>query len=69
MPTCHINYDNNPNGIFYAGQTLSGVIQLNNDKRRDIRGVTLRIEGFSMVLKKLFTSQVIRKLLPYRGLK
>lgn len=49
MPTCNIVFDNNPNGIYYAGQTLSGVIKLDNDKKREIRGITLRIEGFATV--------------------
>lgn len=49
MPSCNIIYDNNPNGIYYSGQTLSGVIQLTNDKKRSVRGVTLRIEGYAMV--------------------
>lgn len=51
MPTCKILYDNNPNSIYYAGQTLSGVIKLDNEKKREIRGVTLRIEGFAQVNK------------------
>lgn len=49
MPSCNIVYDNNSNGIYYSGQTLSGVIQLNNDKKRSVRGVTLRIEGYALV--------------------
>lgn len=49
MPTCNIVFDNNPNGIYYAGQLLSGVIKLDNEKKREIRGITLRIEGFATV--------------------
>lgn len=49
MPNCNIVYDNNPNGIYYSGQQLSGIIKLDNDKKREIRGITLRIEGFAMV--------------------
>lgn len=49
MVTCNIKYDNNTQGILYSGQTLSGTIELNNDKKRNIRGVTLRIEGYAKV--------------------
>ena len=58
MPSCNIVYDNNSNGIYYSGETLSGVIQLNNDKKRSVRGVTLRIEGYALV-KKLIHFPII----------
>lgn len=49
MVTCNIKYDNLTEGIYYSGQTLSGAIELNNDKKRSIRGVTLKIEGYAKV--------------------
>lgn len=58
MPSCNIVYDNNSNGIYYSGQTLSGVIQLNNDKKRSVRGVTLRIEGYALVKNNHMTHSI-----------
>lgn len=49
MVQCEVKYNNNPNGVYYSGQTLSGVIELHNDKPRKIRGLSLRIEGFAKV--------------------
>jgi hypothetical protein len=53
MVQCNIVFDNNTQGIYYSGQTLSGVVELNNEKARNIRGLSLRIEGFAKVIKKL----------------
>ncbi|CAO1405630.1 unnamed protein product [Diamesa tonsa] len=47
MAKCTISFDNNENGIFYAGQTLSGSIELNTDKVRKTKGVCLKIEGYA----------------------
>jgi Arrestin (or S-antigen), N-terminal domain len=52
MVLCEIKFDNNPQGIYYAGQTLSGVVELNNEKSRNVRGLSLRIEGFAKVRLK-----------------
>lgn len=49
MVNCEIKFDNNSSGIYYSGQTLSGTVELNNDKTRNIRGLSLRIEGFAKV--------------------
>ncbi len=49
MPTCYVDYENNPNGIFYAGQQLKGIVKIDNDKKRSISGITLRIEGYAKV--------------------
>lgn len=49
MVQCEIKYDNNPNGIYFSGQTLSGVIEMKNERSRKIRALTLRIEGYAKV--------------------
>ena len=49
MAKCDIKFDNNTQGIYYAGQTLSGIVELNNEKARNIRGMSLKIEGFAKV--------------------
>lgn len=49
MVQCVIKFDNNPQGIYYSGQTLSGLVELENEKARNIRGLSLRIEGFAKV--------------------
>lgn len=49
MVNCEVKFDNNPNGVYYSGQTLSGVIEITNDKPKKIRAVTLKIEGFAKV--------------------
>lgn len=49
MAKCVVKFDNNPNGIYYSGQTLSGFVELHNEKLRRIRGLSLRIEGFAKV--------------------
>lgn len=51
MVQCVIKYDNNPNGVFYCGQTMSGVVELLNDKPRKIKALSLRIVGFAIVRK------------------
>lgn len=50
MPSCIINFQNSNKAIFYSGQSVSGLIQLNNDKKRFIQGVTLIIEGYALVM-------------------
>lgn len=55
MVTCEVKYDNNARGIFYGGQTLSGVVEINNDKIRKIRGLSLRIEGFAKVTAEILS--------------
>ena len=49
MVNCNITYDNNHQGIYFSGQTLSGTIELTNEKKRSIKGITLKIEGFAKV--------------------
>jgi hypothetical protein len=55
MVTCNIHFDNSTQGIYYSGQTLSGRIELTNEKKRKVRGITLRIEGYAKVKSKCVT--------------
>lgn len=48
MVTCNVTFDK-PNGVYFSGQTLGGFIELKNDKSRNIRGVSLKIEGCAKV--------------------
>lgn len=36
--TCDIQFENNPQGIFYAGQVLTGKITLTADKIKQVKG-------------------------------
>lgn len=49
MVFCEVKFDNNPNGVHYSGQTLSGVVEITNEKRRKVKALTLRIEGYAKV--------------------
>ncbi len=49
MVFCEVKFDGNPNGVYYSGQTLSGVIEITNDKPRKLKAMTLRIEGYAKV--------------------
>lgn len=49
MVICEVKFDSNPNGVYYSGQTLSGVVEITNTKQRKIKALTLRIEGFAKV--------------------
>lgn len=62
MVQCNIVFDNNTQGIYYSGQTLSGVVELNNEKARNIRGLSLRIEGFAKVIKSFGAKLKLRNI-------
>ena len=34
---CEIKFDNNQNAVFFAGQTLSGTVELTSDKAKKIK--------------------------------
>lgn len=40
-----INFENNPGGIFYAGQLLRGTAQLTLSEEKTVRGVYICIKG------------------------
>lgn len=43
--TCEIDFENNPNKIFYAGQLLRGTVRLTLREEEKVRGVFIRIYG------------------------
>lgn len=49
MVKCDVKFDNNPAGVYYSGQTLSGVVEITSTKQTKVRALTLRIEGFAKV--------------------
>lgn len=40
-----IDFENNPNHIFYAGQLLRGTVRLTLGEEKKVRGVYIRIYG------------------------
>lgn len=42
---CAINYNNNPDGIFYSGQNLTGSVIITCTKSKRIRAVIMTISG------------------------
>ncbi|KAL1374123.1 hypothetical protein pipiens_004992 [Culex pipiens pipiens] len=44
-----VQYDNNPQGIFYAGQTLSGSAVLKLTESDSVNAISIKIEGFTVV--------------------
>lgn len=37
-PTCKINFENNPNRVYYTGQVVSGCVQLSINETTTVRG-------------------------------
>lgn len=46
---CNIQFDNNPLGVYYAGQTISGVAELITTRPKTIRSIYISINGHSEV--------------------
>ncbi|KFB40639.1 AGAP001822-PA-like protein [Anopheles sinensis] len=44
---CDVQFDDNPQGIFRAGDTVSGTIEIQLEKPKKCRGIALRINGFA----------------------
>lgn len=40
-----IDFENNPSGVFYAGQLLRGTVRLTLKDEKKVRGVYIRIYG------------------------
>lgn len=38
--TCEIVFDNNPNRVYYGGQTVSGTVTLTLHKEKTVKGIT-----------------------------
>ncbi|XP_058825944.1 arrestin domain-containing protein 4-like [Topomyia yanbarensis] len=47
--TCEIKFENNPQSIFYVGQTLNGTAVLQLSEAESVTGVYVQIEGFTAV--------------------
>ncbi|XP_065357341.1 arrestin domain-containing protein 17-like isoform X2 [Calliphora vicina] len=43
--TCDIQFENNPEATFYAGQVITGKVTLQADKIKQVKAVTLKING------------------------
>lgn len=37
--TCEVQFENNPSGIFYAGQVINGKVTLTADKIKQVKGM------------------------------
>ncbi|XP_055906146.1 arrestin domain-containing protein 3 [Eupeodes corollae] len=46
---CTIQFDNNPLGVYYAGQTISGVAELITTRPKTIRSIYISVNGHSEV--------------------
>lgn len=45
MTTCKIEFENNPNKVLYAGQTLRGTVELALTEAKTVRGIYIQIHG------------------------
>lgn len=46
---CLVKFYNNPDGVYYSGQKVSGEIQLNTIKSKNIRAIYITITGYAEV--------------------
>ncbi|XP_037956704.1 arrestin domain-containing protein 17 isoform X2 [Teleopsis dalmanni] len=44
---CLISFDNNPQGVYYAGQELSGVVDLGVDTTKRIKAIHITVSGYA----------------------
>ncbi|XP_063707906.1 arrestin domain-containing protein 2-like [Culicoides brevitarsis] len=45
--TCNIKFENNPQGIYFAGQNLAGSVELNLGVAKKVKAISLKICGFA----------------------
>ncbi|XP_058124043.1 arrestin domain-containing protein 17-like [Anopheles ziemanni] len=48
-PACSISFDENHHGVFFAGQRLSGTVDIVLPKQKKVKGVLLKITGLGCV--------------------
>lgn len=46
---CAIEFENNPDKVYYSGQLICGNVQLSLNEKKDVRGVFLKIVGRAYV--------------------
>nr|XP_040225113.2 arrestin domain-containing protein 3-like [Anopheles coluzzii] len=49
-PQCTISFDDNYHGVFFAGQTITGTVDIDLPKTKKVKGVLLRVTGLACVL-------------------
>ncbi|XP_052858867.1 arrestin domain-containing protein 3 [Drosophila gunungcola] len=47
MVICEIEFCNNPQGVFYAGQLISGQVVIKTEKAKPVKAVVLQIKGYA----------------------
>ncbi|XP_016970858.1 arrestin domain-containing protein 3 [Drosophila rhopaloa] len=47
MVICDIEFCNNPQGVFYAGQLISGQVVISIDKPKPVKAVVLQVKGYA----------------------
>ncbi|XP_034665283.1 arrestin domain-containing protein 2 [Drosophila subobscura] len=47
MVICEIQFNNNAQGIYYAGQVISGQVVIQTDKVKQVKAVVLKIKGYA----------------------
>ncbi|XP_017140076.1 arrestin domain-containing protein 3 [Drosophila miranda] len=47
MVICEIQFNNNAQGIYYAGQVISGQVVIKTDKVKQVKAVVLKIKGYA----------------------
>ncbi|XP_055854599.1 arrestin domain-containing protein 17 isoform X1 [Episyrphus balteatus] len=46
---CLISFDHNPQGVYYSGQELSGVVELNVETTKRIKAIHITVSGYAKV--------------------
>ncbi|XP_055312571.1 arrestin domain-containing protein 17-like [Sitodiplosis mosellana] len=65
MPTtCVVEFENNPEKVFYAGQLLCGTVQLTLTEKKNVRGIYIEIRGKAYAY---WTREEDKKTVEYTG--